>query len=55
MSKEIHRHLDEELDELRDSALRLGGEAESALRRAMHSLAERDTAPERTGWSAGPC
>jgi phosphate transport system protein len=41
---EVHRHLDEELDELRDSALRLGGEAEVALRRAMHSLTQRDTA-----------
>jgi phosphate transport system protein len=41
---EVHRHLDEELDELRDSVLRLGGEAEVALRRAMHSLTQRDTA-----------
>jgi phosphate transport system protein len=41
---EVHRHLDEELDELRDSILRLGGEAEAALRRAMHSLTERDSA-----------
>lgn len=40
---EVHRHLDEELDELRDSVLRLGGEAEAALRQAMHSLIERDT------------
>src|SRR6185436_14052612 len=39
---EVHRHLDEELDELRDSVLRLGGEAEAALRRAMHSLIQRD-------------
>jgi phosphate transport system protein len=39
---EVHRHLDEELDELRDSVLRLGGEAEAALRRAMHALIERD-------------
>src|SRR6266700_4392785 len=47
MSKEIHRHLDEKLDALRDSVLRLGGEAESALRRVMRSLAERDTAEAR--------
>src|SRR5437660_12479421 len=47
MSKEIHRHLDEKLDALRDSILRLGGEAESALRRLMRSLAERDTAEAR--------
>jgi|SRR5437870_7333432 len=40
---EIHRHLDEELDTLRDSVLRLGGEAETALRRAMHSLSDRDS------------
>ena len=39
---EVHRHLDEELDEVRDSILRLGGEAEAALRRAMHALMERD-------------
>jgi phosphate transport system protein len=44
---EVHRHLDEELDELRDGILRLGGEAEAALRRAMHSLAERDSAAAR--------
>ena len=44
---EVHRHLDEELDELRDSVLRLGGEAEAALRRAMHSLTERDVAAAR--------
>ena len=43
----IHRHLDEELDVLRDTILRLGGEAEDALRQAMHSLAERDTADAR--------
>jgi phosphate transport system protein len=41
---QVHRHLDEELDELRDSILRLGGEAEAALRRAMHALMERDRA-----------
>ncbi len=44
---EVHRHLDEELDELRNSVLRLGREAESALRRALHSLAERDTSEAR--------
>src|SRR2546423_12306848 len=42
-----HRHLDEELDELRDSVLRLGGEAETALRRALHSLSERDLGEAR--------
>jgi phosphate transport system protein len=41
---EVHRHLDQELDELRDSIMRLGGEAEAALRRAMHALTERDIA-----------
>lgn len=44
---EVHRHLDEELDELRDSILRLGGEAETALRRAIHSLTGRDTVAAR--------
>ena len=44
---EIHRHLDEELDSLRASVLRLGGEAEVALRRAMHALTDRDTAAAR--------
>src|SRR5947199_1621778 len=44
---EVHRHLDEELDELRNSVLRLGGEAENALRRALHSLVERDTSEAR--------
>jgi len=44
---EVHRHLDEELDHLRDSVLRLGGEAETALRRAMESLVGRDSAAAR--------
>ena len=44
---EVHRHLDEELDRLRDAILRLGGEAEAALRKAMRSLAARDTAAAR--------
>ena len=39
---EFHRHLDDELDELRDRVLLLGGEAERALQRAMTALAERD-------------
>lgn len=43
----VHRHLDEELETLRDTVLRLGGEAEAALRRAMHSLTERDPAAAR--------
>jgi phosphate transport system protein len=40
---EVHRHLDEELDALRTTVLRLGGEAEAALVRAMQALTERDT------------
>ena len=44
---EVHRHLDEELSDLRDSILRLGGEAEAALKRAMHSLIERDPGAAR--------
>lgn len=43
----VHRHLDEELERLRDTVLRLGGESEAALRRAMHSLSERDPAAAR--------
>lgn len=39
---EVHRHLDEELDRLRDTVLRLGGEAEHALMRAMRALSDRD-------------
>jgi len=37
-----HRHLDDELNELRDRVLLLGGEAEHALERAMYALSERD-------------
>ena len=44
---EVHRHLDEELDALRATVLRLGGEAEAALVRAMHALTERDTTAAR--------
>jgi|SRR2546421_12748663 len=44
---DVHRHLDEELDELRNSVLRLGGEAENALRHALHSLAKGDTSEAR--------
>jgi phosphate transport system protein len=40
---EVHRHLDEELDVLRATVLRLGGEAEAALVRAMHALTGRDS------------
>jgi phosphate transport system protein len=45
MRKEMdyHRHLDDELDSLRDKVLLLGGETEAALERAMHSLTERDS------------
>ena len=38
-----HRHLDDELNELRDRVLLLGGEVESALQKAMASLVERDS------------
>ncbi|MGB8509315.1 MAG: phosphate signaling complex protein PhoU [Pyrinomonadaceae bacterium] len=41
------RHLDQELDNLRDRLLLLGGEAETALQKAMYSLVERDTATAR--------
>lgn len=40
---EYHRHLDDELDSLRDKVLLLGGETEAALERAMRSLVERDS------------
>jgi phosphate transport system protein len=40
---DYHRHLDDELDSLRDKVLLLGGETEAALERAMHSLTERDS------------
>lgn len=42
-----HRHLDDELDYLRDRVLLLGGEAEAALQRAMQSLMERDSEAAR--------
>jgi phosphate transport system protein len=38
-----HRHLDDELDSLRDRVLLLGGEVEAALERAMNALLERDS------------
>ncbi len=38
-----HRHLDDELDSLRDKVLLLGGEAEAALQRAMQALMDRDS------------
>src|ERR671921_830072 len=44
---EHHRRLDDELDVLRDRVLLLGGEAEAALRRAMHALTERDSEAAR--------
>ncbi|HEY5884504.1 MAG TPA: phosphate signaling complex protein PhoU [Pyrinomonadaceae bacterium] len=40
---DYHRHLDDELDSLRDKVLLLGGETEVALERAMHALIERDS------------
>jgi phosphate transport system protein len=44
---EIHRHLDDELNALRDRVLLLGGEAEQALERAMYALGERDNVAAR--------
>jgi phosphate transport system protein len=44
---ERHRPLDDELDVLRDRVLVLGGEAETALGRAMYALAERDSGAAR--------
>jgi len=40
---ERHRHLDNDLDSLRNRVLLLGGETETALQRAMFALIERDT------------
>jgi phosphate transport system protein len=40
---EYHRHLDDELNSLRDKVLLLGGEAEAALESAMRALTERDS------------
>jgi phosphate transport system protein len=40
---DAHRHLDDELNLLRDRALLLGGEAETAIERSMYSLMERDS------------
>lgn len=44
---DYHRHLDDELNELRDRVLLLGGEAERALERAMYALAAREDAIAR--------
>ena len=44
---ELYRRLDHELDALRDRVLLLGGEAETALQKAMYALAERDSATAR--------
>jgi phosphate transport system protein len=44
---DAHRRLDDELDALRDRVLLLGGAAEAAVQRAMHSLAGRDSAAAR--------
>ena len=44
---DYHRRLDSELDVLRDRVLVLGGEAETALVRAMYALTERDSAAAR--------
>jgi len=42
VATQVHTHLDEELDVLRDTVLRLGGEAEFALRRSINALVNRD-------------
>ena len=47
MKVDYHRRLDDELDVLRDRVLLLGGEAESALGRAMYALTERDSEAAR--------
>src|SRR5436305_707254 len=44
---DYHRRLDSELDVLRDRVLILGGEAETALARAMYALTERDSVAAR--------
>src|SRR4028118_1171156 len=44
---ERHRHLDYDLDNLRNRLLLLGGKTETALARAMAALAERDTEAAR--------
>jgi phosphate transport system protein len=40
---DLHRHLDDDLNRLQDRVLLLGGEAETAIDRAMYSLMERDS------------
>ena len=40
---QLHRHLDDELNSLRDKVLLLGGEVEAALESAMKALLERDS------------
>ncbi|HLL70651.1 MAG TPA: phosphate signaling complex protein PhoU [Pyrinomonadaceae bacterium] len=44
---ERYRHLDNDLDNLRNRVLLLGGKTETALQRAMFALVERDTAAAR--------
>jgi phosphate transport system protein len=44
---ERHRHLDYDLEGLRNRVLLLGGQTETALARAMFALDERDTATAR--------
>ena len=44
---ERYRHLDADLDSLRNRVLLLGGKTETALERAMFALVERDTATAR--------
>jgi phosphate transport system protein len=44
---DLHRHLDDELNTLRDRVLLLGGEAERALDLAMQALTNRDSAAAR--------
>src|SRR5258705_3754974 len=40
---DTHRHLDDELNALRDRVLVFGGESEQALERAMYALIVRDS------------
>ncbi|HEY0084198.1 MAG TPA: phosphate signaling complex protein PhoU, partial [Pyrinomonadaceae bacterium] len=44
---ERQRHLDYDLDNLRNRVLLLGGQTETALARAMHALVERDSVVAR--------
>lgn len=47
MPTHVHRHFEDQLEELQDKILRLGGFAESAIGRATTALMERDTRKAR--------